>query len=64
MKDVKCTMTRQHFAFIAETIKDLRQSMTAGTHIVCARTFAAELSRTNALFNREKFLRACGVADA
>lgn len=60
------TMTRQHFALIAETIAGLEDSHVIGERereFIAAR-FASQLSNTNPNFNRARFLRACGVDDA
>jgi len=61
------TMTRQHFVLIADSIAntELPFAMSEGdaTHIreLFAREMAAKLRATNPAFNRERFLRACGV---
>jgi hypothetical protein len=56
---MKVTMTRSHFQFIADVIAHYpaptyeRQTL--------ALSFADELKRTNANFNRARFLQACKV---
>lgn len=59
-----CNMTRSHFQFIADTLKDIRaetppyrQSMVDDM----AKTFAKRLPRTNSGFKPDRFLKACGV---
>lgn len=60
------TMTRQHFALIADVLKDELQHRACGESqrdmvysVACE--FARVLVRTNPNFNRERFLKACGV---
>lgn len=58
------TMQRRHFELIAETIAELAD----GNHPLhgqdirmIALRFANKLRATNPNFNRDRFLRACGV---
>ena len=55
-------MTRQHFQFIADTLKEAR-GVDADNPALdrIARRFGRELHRTNSRFDEEKFLKACGV---
>ena len=57
------TMSRQHFQFIADVIASQRDN-DPDTKIMLdemSRQFADALARTNANFDHERFLRACGV---
>ena len=54
-------MTRKDFELIARVIKELRD-FTGTNHSKVAYDFADALTTTNPLFNRKKFLKACGVA--
>ena len=55
-----CTMTRQHFAFIADVIADFHTSEDSeGLGPVVARMFANACETTNPNFNRAAFLAAC-----
>lgn len=59
-------MTRKDFELIAATIKDELQHVACGEeqrNTVCsvAEAFARSLRASNPSFNRERFLRACGV---
>lgn len=60
-------MTRKDYELIARTIKDSlapnRQPIDMALDRFFAGRIALELKRDNANFNREKFLRACGVSD-
>lgn len=64
------TMTRQHFALIAETIAGFghydeeHAEQDARTRSDLAYEFVRALRATNPNFNRDRFLRACGVSDA
>ena len=55
------TMTRQHFALIAEVIE--QSPFAPGHKEYLAETFAEKLRATNPNFNRARFLRACGAED-
>lgn len=67
------TMTRQHFELIASTFKQVYEANTQGQHdsqseavvdgalTALAYHLANALGETNALFNTERFLKACGV---
>ena len=55
------TMTRQHFALIAEAIKDCAEGGQLKDVEEVAACFARKLHATDPAFNRERFLRACGV---
>ena len=66
------TMTRQHFALIAEVITDAMRARELGPNecTMLAERFADALNITagfnvngNRRFDRARFLRACGVAD-
>jgi len=62
------TMTRQHFALIAGTLKDELQHVACGEDQRAmvrsvAHAFVRTLHRTNPNFNRARFLRACGVEE-
>jgi hypothetical protein len=54
-------MTRQHFQFIADTIKDIDDPQIRGG---MARLFADRLRMTNPGFDRDRFVRACGITPA
>lgn len=64
------TMTCQHFALIADAIREERialitcetETPAEALHYLSMR-MAAKLSHTNPRFNRDRFLRACGVED-
>jgi len=56
-------LSRQHFAFIAETIKELpvhNASLRAQKESL-ASSFAEKLKHTNMNFNKSRFLDSCGV---
>jgi hypothetical protein len=60
------TMTRQHFKFIADTIKampDHAASLRAAKRSV-ALAFADALRATNGGFKRDRFLDACGLEES
>lgn len=63
---MKATMQRRHFELIARTINSmrsnpqLRDSSDAEVDGI-AQLFASELRYTNYDFQRDKFLKACGV---
>lgn len=52
------TMERRHFEFIAETIRTIEDDEIR-RHV--ARRFCAKLASTNANFDRERFMIACGA---
>jgi hypothetical protein len=54
-------MTRKDFELIAATIKAQRDVTPNLCVDLLARDFADVLKATNKQFNRDKFLRACGV---
>jgi len=64
------SLTRQDFAFIAATLKDLKPSKDEDSEMysreehdqweTTVKTFAERLSQTNPSFKRERFLDACG----
>ena len=59
-------MTRKDFELIADTIRNLRDaSYESGVNELqremIAKQFAAALRSTNPNFNRDRFVRACGV---
>lgn len=53
------TMTRQDFELIAHAIKEAKIDEEARAAV--ARSFAMDLSQTNARFNKDRFYTACGV---
>jgi len=55
-------MTRKDYRLIAEILKDSLDNIVDDmAHEALSDVFAEELASTNPRFNREKFLRACGV---
>ncbi|MBI1316394.1 hypothetical protein GC167_05980 [bacterium] len=55
-------MQHRHFATVATIIADMKTSPRDNwTHTEIAGHFAALLRQTNANFDRDRFLRACGV---
>lgn len=56
-------MTRKDFELIAAALNDVLRDPDVDdvTHANCARSLAAGLATTNARFDRERFLKACGV---
>lgn len=52
-------MTKKHFQLVADVVKEINVRKAHGPRI--AELFADALAATNPLFNREKFLAACGV---
>lgn len=54
---------RRHYVFIADTINQVRDHTPSSQERAddTARVFAHALATTNPNFNRERFLRACGV---
>lgn len=62
-------MQRRHFELIARTIKGRMDQARSAPQMAwrkpaieeLARDFADQLARTNELFDRERFLKACGV---
>lgn len=60
------TMQRRHYETIARIIRDLGQP-SEGYALYhpsqVAKHFASALSPTNPNFNRDRFLKACGVQD-
>ena len=67
MGDILMNMQRLHFQFIADTVKDFggRDDLPGSTAVFdrgrLGRHFASALSRTNCNFDRDRFLKACGV---
>lgn len=64
------TMQRRHFELIAEVLRATRSEFEGAASLtpkyVLARTvenFAKKLYATNPNFNRDRFLRACGVEE-
>lgn len=55
------TMQRRHFEFIADTVRDL--GLQPDIRAAVAMEFALKLNRTNANFDRARFLKACGVEE-
>jgi len=53
-------MQHRHFATIAAIISELEE-IAPETHETVANYFAARLAQTNPRFDRDRFLRACGV---
>jgi hypothetical protein len=56
-------MTKKDFELIAAVLRDARLELSNYPHVIdwIAKDFARELRGTNANFNKERFLRACGV---
>lgn len=57
-------MTRQHFVFLAETLHTaIERSDMLDRPVVLAfvRRFVDRLEETNSAFNRDRFLKACGI---
>lgn len=52
-------MTKKDYELIAKVVKDINERKATGYRI--AELFANELVSTNSRFNKETFLRACGV---
>lgn len=55
------TMQRRHFQMIADILAGMRIYMPTEYADRAAEYFADELRQTNPQFNRDKFLKACGV---
>ena len=53
-------LTKQHFEFIAATIKTITNLNERNT---AAWAFVKALQETNPAFNHDRFLRACGTLD-
>lgn len=62
---MKPNLQRRHFELIAETIRSIEVNVSGVSRQVLIRTlaerFADRLKGTNQYFDREKFIRACGV---
>lgn len=57
-------MTRKHFKLIARALRAARPSVEGlDVHANCALALADALAATNPSFDRERFLRACGVTE-
>lgn len=62
-------LTRKHFELIARALRaarpivEGRPSLPQDVHANCARELADALAGTNPRFDRERFLRACGVTE-
>ena len=54
-------MTRKDFELIAATIKARRDHIGSAYTELLAEDFAQALKATNQQFNRDRFIRACGV---
>lgn len=56
-------MTRKDFQFIADVIKAMPSHSVSlrAQRESCARAFADALPATNPNFNKERFLKACGI---
>ena len=60
-------LTRQHFALIAATLADERETYDPSARVALdaldavTRAFARELANTNRNFDRDRFLKAAGV---
>jgi hypothetical protein len=52
-------MSRRHFELIASTIRALDMPANRREHV--ARDFADALAATNDRFDRDRFIKACGV---
>lgn len=55
-------MTRKDFEFIARTIREINEGLSAEDATVVAEKFADALSRTTHNFDWHRFMRACGAA--
>ena len=55
-------MTRKNFELIARVIKNADEVADEWAREALAEMFARELATTNENFNRDRFLKACGVA--
>jgi hypothetical protein len=53
-------MTRKHFELIARVL-DAAMYLGPDDHKQLAHEFAVELADTNSMFDRERFIKACGV---
>lgn len=58
-------MQRRHFELIAEILNNYATGDAAQRETVraIAEAFASRLARENARFDRDRFLRACGITD-
>lgn len=63
-------MTRKDFELIADTVRTVyMRELSHGSYslamgaLMVAREFAETLAATNPRFNRERFLKACGVEE-
>lgn len=57
-RTTSATLEHRHFAFIASVLAECHDLANSGT--VCRR-FADACAKTNPRFDRDRFLRACGV---
>ena len=60
-QDRSTTMTKKDFELIAETVKTITAEDYPQDRKDKAQLFASVLAKTNERFNRETFLKACGV---
>ena len=56
---MSANMQRRHYELIADIIKQMKGDF--AEHYETAHHFADELAKGNSKFNKDKFLRACGV---
>lgn len=56
-------MSRQHFQFIADTLRNGNRFVIEADRHLVALNFADALRSTNPNFKRDRFLRACGFED-
>ena len=57
-------MTRKDFVLIARTIRNSSEIIDETALEALAENFAEELAETNPNFDRDRFLKACGVITA
>ncbi len=55
------TLQHRHFAVIASLLAEERQFMPGDRHDYMVERFAKALAGTNPNFDRQRFLRACGM---
>ncbi len=54
-------MTKKHYIVVAKLLKAISGLVSASEHQRVCEEFATELGKFNPLFDRERFLLACGV---
>jgi uncharacterized membrane-anchored protein len=60
-RGTRCEMQHRHFATIAAIIREMANGQDENLRGIVAFAFARELAATNPRFDRDRFLRACGV---